>query len=63
MIVLITCLDKNGRVVVSHGLDEFMRNIILPCESLEYFRQHCGATYSTPLGEWILDDKYELENV
>ena len=63
MIVLITCRDEKGRIVVSHGLDEFMRNIILPCESLDYFRRYCGAKFSSALGEWVLDDKFDSECV
>lgn len=61
MIVLITCRDEKGRIVVSHGLDEFMRNIILPCESLDYFRRYCGAKFSSALGEWVLDEKFDSE--
>lgn len=63
MIVLITCLDEKGKTVVSHGVDELMRNVILPCESLDYFRRYCGAKFSSALGEWVLDDKFDSECV
>ena len=59
MIVPVTCLDEKGRVVVSHGLDEFMRNVILPCESLDYFRGYCGAQYSESIGEWVIVENLE----
>ena len=61
MIILITCHDEKGRIVVSHGLDEFMRNIILPCETLDYFRRYCNAKYSASIGEWVIDDKFDSE--
>ena len=58
MIVLITCQDEKGRIVVSHGLDEYTRNVILPCETLDYFKLYCNAKYSASLGEWVLGDEY-----
>lgn len=61
MIVIVTCLDEKGRVVVSHGVDEFMRKIILPCESLEYFKRYCGARYSASIGEWVISENFESE--
>ena len=61
MIVLITCIDEKGRTVVSHGLDEFMRNVILPCESLDYFKRYCGARYLPSIGEWVIDENFESE--
>ena len=61
MIVLITCLDEKGRTVVSHGLDEFGRNVVLSCESLDYFKRYCGARYLASISEWVIDDKFESE--
>ena len=63
MIILITCHDEKGRIVVSHGVDEFMRNIILPSEPLDYFRRYCNAKYSASIGEWVIDDKFDSECV
>ena len=59
MIILITCVDEKGRTVVSHGVDSVTcRNIILPCESLDYFKRYCDAKFSTSYGEWVLDDNF-----
>lgn len=59
-IVLITCKDEDtGKILVSHGIDELMRNVILPCERLAYFQQHCGAKFDSELGEWYIEQKKE----
>lgn len=69
MIVLITCeekwhYDRNGQktclrstpiTVVSHGVDESMNNVILPCESLDYYIRE-GAKLNHDIGEWCLYD-------
>ncbi len=49
-IVLILYREDDGAIVVSHGVDEYCRNIILPCERLAYFQQHCGAKFDSELG-------------
>jgi hypothetical protein len=55
-IVLITCKDEDtGKIVVSHGIDELMRNVILPCETLNYFRMHCGAKFCVDYNEWYIE--------
>lgn len=62
MIVLATTLDEKNRVIVSHGIDaDTMRNVILPCETLDYFKRHCNAKYSSALGEWVMDEKFDSE--
>ena len=59
MIILITCLDENGRTVVSHGVDSITyRNVVLPCETLDYFKRCCNAKFLTSLNEWVLDDSF-----
>ncbi len=56
MIVLVTCRDEKGRIIVSHGIDERLRNVILPCETIEHFRLYCGAKFLPSIGEWVLED-------
>ena len=38
--------------VVSHGVDEFGRNVILPTEQ----PAHLGAKFDKEIGEWVLED-------
>lgn len=62
MIILITVQALNkatGRkeTIVSHGVDhETMKNVILPCDPLTYFKD---AVFSPVLGEYVLLDKGE----
>ena len=58
-IMLILFREDNGTIVVSHGVDEQCRNIILPCEKLTYFQQYCGAKFDSELGEWYIEQKKE----
>jgi hypothetical protein len=58
-IILILYREDDGKIVVSHGVDEYCRNIILPCERLTYFQQHCGAKFDAGLGEWYIEQKEE----
>ena len=47
--------------MVSHGIDDLLRTVIISNESLDYYRRVCGARYSPGIGEWVIDEKYESE--
>lgn len=47
--------------MVSHGIDDLLRTVIISNESLDYYRRMCGARYSPGIGEWVIDEKYESE--
>ena len=61
MIVLSTYRNERGVEMVSHGIDDSLRTVILSNESLDYYRRMCGARYSPGIGEWVIDEKYESE--
>jgi hypothetical protein len=60
MIVLITMQERNpktGKVetIVSHGIDEDSgSNVILPCETIEYFIAEAGARLDENMREYVI---------
>lgn len=60
MIVLITMQERNtktGRLetIVSHGVDEDSgENVILPCETIEYFIAEAGARLDENMREYVI---------
>lgn len=53
---LITCLDEDDKLVVSHGVNDYDgRNVCLPCESLDYFNPR---VYDNSAGEWFMPIHY-----
>jgi hypothetical protein len=61
VIILSTYKNERGVEIVSHGIDELLRTVILSNEPLDYYRRVCGARYSPGIGEWVIDEKYESE--
>ena len=52
MIILITCKDERGNLIVSHGVDEdTLKDIILPQEH----PLDLGAKFNRDLMEWVLE--------
>lgn len=55
-VTLITTTELNPKtkleeIVISHGIDANGNNVILPCETLEYYKKH-GAVYDDHTREW-----------
>ena len=51
MIILITFVDEDGQVLVSHGVDSItLRDVILPIAT----PKQLGAIYNEVIGEWII---------
>lgn len=62
MIVLITMRERNPKsgmveTIVSHGVDDATgNNVILPCETIEYFISEAGAHFDENMREYVIPD-------